>query len=118
MLPDDDVGLIETVNAPLMGVNFRPAEAKERVKALEIGERLLLEREPSNEYDPNAVKVKTQDGFFIGYVARTNNYEVADHLSRDLPYRCEVLSFLTTLKPDMEIKLFAIVQPEDVAETE
>lgn len=112
-MENPDVGLIETVQCPLMGVNFRPAEAKERVKQLEIGERLLLEREPSNEYDPNAVRVKTQDGEFIGFVARTHNYEVADHLSRDLPYRCEVLSFLSTLKPDLSIKLFAVVQPED-----
>lgn len=106
---DNDVGLIETVYAPLMGVNFRPAEAKEVVKTLAIGTRLLLEREPSNPYDNNAVKVKTEDGDFIGYVAKVNNYEVFAHLTEDKPYRCTVVDFLSTLKPNLEIKLFEVV---------
>lgn len=42
---------------PLVGLSFRPKEAKDFVKTLGVGDRLYLQRDPDNEYDPNAIKV-------------------------------------------------------------
>lgn len=94
------------INAPLMGVQFRPAEAKAVVDSLTIGQRLELEAEPTNQYDANAVKViEPESGEFIGYVAKVSNYETAQHLVAGGAYECEVLSFLGTRKPDLGITL-------------
>lgn len=73
----------------IVGVHFRPAEAKQAHNALQIGEQVELEAEPDNAYDPNAVKVMVDIGHgdsgpimeHIGYVARVNNYEIADYLN-------------------------------------
>jgi hypothetical protein len=43
--------------ANLVGVNFRPAEAREVVANLVPGDELTLERDPFNQYDENAIKV-------------------------------------------------------------
>ena len=44
------------------------------------GETVSLERDPSNPYDANAVKVLLADGSMLGYVAR----EMAASISREL----------------------------------
>lgn len=94
------------INAPLMGVNFRPPEAKSVVDQLTIGQRLLLEPEPSNPYDSNAVRViEPKSGEFIGYLAKVSNAETAEHLANGGEYECEVLSFLGTRKPNLGIRL-------------
>lgn len=64
----------------IVGVHFRPAEAKALHNALQIGENVDLVAEPNNKYDPNAVMVMSE-GEHIGYVARVNNYEIADYLN-------------------------------------
>jgi len=64
----------------IVGVHFRPAEAKVIHNALQIGERVELVADPDNAYDPNAVKVMAE-GEHIGFVARVNNYEIADYLN-------------------------------------
>lgn len=45
-----------TITAPLVGMHYRPP-AKAIVEHLPAGAELLLEPEPTNEFDPNAVKV-------------------------------------------------------------
>lgn len=94
----------------LTGVSFRPAEAKEAVKRLSIGDELGLERDPNNQYDSNAVKVVTLDtedeeGQFIGFIPAADNTEIAAHLDEDGSYTCTVVSFLGTLKPGLKVVL-------------
>ncbi len=93
----------------LVGVSFRPASAKEIVKALSTGDELFLEHEPSNPYDSNAVKVYSDesfdDEFFIGYLSRESNAETAEHLANVGEYNCEIVSFLNTMKPHLKITL-------------
>lgn len=97
---------MQTILAALVGVQFRPASAKEIVDNLEIGQDLTLEHEPSNEYDINAVKVlDPQSGEFIGYIERSMNYEIAKHLEESSPYTCKVVSWLATRKPHLQIEL-------------
>lgn len=58
----------------LVGINFRPAEVRELIKALSVGDSLTLERDPLNPYDENAVKVfyegELSDLEFIGFIER------------------------------------------------
>lgn len=91
----------------LVGVNFRPKEAKEIVKALEIGDTLSLESDPGNPYDANAVKViHPETETFIGFLSRESNMETAAHLNNGCSATATVVSFLATLKPHLSIRLF------------
>lgn len=40
------------------------------IAKLTIGEEIMLKREPSNPYDPNAILVECMDGHQIGYLNR------------------------------------------------
>jgi single-stranded-DNA-specific exonuclease len=40
------------------------------IARLAIGEEILLKREPTNPYDPNAIRVERQNGQQIGYLNR------------------------------------------------
>lgn len=60
-----------------VGLHFRPSEVKHFVNnELQVGQALTLEREPSNAYDSNAIKVLC-DEHFIGYVPKTSNAVLA-----------------------------------------
>lgn len=107
------------VFSTVVGITFRPASAKVAMDSLTVGSRLLFEPEPSNPYDENAVKViEPESGEFIGYLSRESNAEVAEHLSLDNPYHCEVASFLSTRKPHVRIELFDREEPAKAIESD
>lgn len=51
---------------------------------LALGEKLVLQAEPANPHDPNAVAVKRGDGQMLGYIPREANEPVARLLERRL----------------------------------
>ncbi|MDU1893021.1 MAG: HIRAN domain-containing protein [Dysgonomonas sp.] len=64
------------ISFTLAGTNFCSDEELNRISTLEYAEELILEAEPTNPYDPNAIKVKTKDDFKIGYVPREITFEL------------------------------------------
>lgn len=63
------------------GVSFR----QEEVDKCEASDAVLLEPEPDNKFDPNAIKVvlcKAEGHFHIGYVPR----ELTEYLREDPPF--------------------------------
>lgn len=71
--------MFEPVEALVRGTQFRPIEAKAFVNEVEEGTVLTLQREPSNPYDENAIKVLSPDpdAIHIGYVAKEIAAEIA-----------------------------------------
>lgn len=66
----------------LAGANFRAPDARELVYQLQVGETTFrLEREGSNAYDPNAIKIQYIDNdgdeWFIGYCEKVMNTDLA-----------------------------------------
>lgn len=55
------------------------------------GDYLELEPEPTNKYDPHAVKVFYDDQF-IGYVEQECSEEVSQLIESGVDYDCEVVS--------------------------
>lgn len=54
------------------GISF--LENKEQLEQkINIGDKLEFYREPGNEYDENAIVIKTIDGLKIGYVPKHDN---------------------------------------------
>ncbi len=84
----------------IVGTSFRDSEAKRAVnERISLGEtHFELEREPTNEYDPLAIKViflEPDDGRqnFIGYLARGNNAAIAHALDDGAEPSVTVIDF-------------------------
>jgi len=54
----------------LHGFRHLAAEEQERALRLRRAEELSAVREPTNQYDPNAIRLWTQDRVSVGYVPR------------------------------------------------
>jgi superfamily II DNA/RNA helicase len=50
------------------------------LQALHKGQRLIFQREPDEPHDPNAIRVLTENGHFIGYVPRRRNQEIGEYI--------------------------------------
>jgi hypothetical protein len=86
----------------MVGASFRPAEAKDIIKQLSIGESVELQADPDNEYDSTAVAVYAQ-GEHIGFVPKESNSQIFRLLMDDEPVDAEVIAFESTIKPVLEI---------------
>ena len=67
------VVLKHEMNTKIAGSSFR----QDVIKTLTVGDQLVIEREPSNEHDANAVKIMTVDGLQVGYL----NKDLAAHIA-------------------------------------
>lgn len=86
----------------LAGANFRPKEAKDYIKEeMGPGSPIRLEREATNAYDSNAIKILSDD-IFIGYVPKSDNSVLAQYLDADVEYSIECVGFVGTLQPMFE----------------
>lgn len=105
---------MEQIFSTLVGVNFRPAEARAVVKDCQIGHVFGLEAEPTNPYDANAVKViDPETDTFVGYLSRESNMETAAHLNQGGRARATIVSFLGVIKPHLLVELF---EPDEESE--
>ena len=105
---------IETVAA---GLKFRTPEDRARAARLVKGELLLLEREPENAHDPNAIKILTIDGYredcrHIGYVPSVVAREIAPMLDSGVELSCTVVTVVDYVE---RVPMVAIII-EDVSE--
>lgn len=91
----------------MVGATFRPAEAKEIVRGLTIGDRVELQADPDNEYDSTAVAVY-RDGVHIGFIPRTDNGPLFAVLMDGAEISAEIIAFENTLKPVLEINFDAM----------
>lgn len=119
--------------AEIRGMGFRPP-AKAIIESLKTGAPLELVREPSNEYDPNAVQVwvkpqavsddcraeleqklagygKTLEdfdeppGWFLGYVGKEWARELSPELKREGVSYKAIISFSGAGKPQCEVEV-------------
>ena len=58
---------------------------------LKIGDELVFEKEPNNEYDPNAIRVLTQNKEHLGYVPRYYNVAILNRLNVGMSYSCKII---------------------------
>ena len=86
----------------IAGVQFRPLEAKEEIKKLLKNQELMLELEPENKFDPNAVKIisLSEEGkCFLGYVPKKFSAEVSAVLEVGINLECIVEEINPSAKP-------------------
>lgn len=97
------------LNITLAGANFRPAEAKDFIKTmLNRDTTVLLQRDPTNPYDSNAIKIvcldDMDDEVFIGFVPKTDNAVLAMALDADGEYTIKHTGFIGTIQPTFRIE--------------
>lgn len=86
----------------IAGTKFRPAETKNYIRDLTIGEALVAEREPDNKHDPNAIRL-IHAGTFIGYVPASTAEEVAPLIDDGATVECEIVGFANDITPVCEL---------------
>ena len=59
----------------VVGVSF--GDHQQVISKLRVGDRLILDREPENVYDPNAIAVMTEAGEKVGYIDRYTAEDLA-----------------------------------------
>ena len=64
------------------GLYFRSKEDQKAAETLQVGDKLIMEPEPNNPKDPNAIKVLMQGGHHIGYVDSKCAGYVKDNMYR------------------------------------
>jgi hypothetical protein len=94
-------------NSPLAG--FRYHEAAEVWRALRVGDRLELAREPANAHDVNAVAVLWR-GHKLGYVPRRENAALAWGLDRGTPLRARISALAEHPNPARRVRFDVYVE--------
>lgn len=88
----------------MVGATFRPADAKEIIKHLTVGDTVDLRADPDNQYDDTAVAVD-KDGTHLGFLPAAENGPVFAALSDGADIEATIIAFESTLKPVLEFDL-------------
>lgn len=110
VLPDEqNKGVI---GFSVAGVTYRDDETKDHIYSefnfLELGDEFILEREPHNEYDKNAIKVLSKYGTHYGYVPRHLTYLFLDSKSNLLRYNCRLSGLQRGIYINVFIKCYPL----------
>lgn len=76
----------------IAGVQFRPTEIKKKISELMVGDKLILDPEPTNKFDPNAVRIMItiSEDTFLGYVPKKFSSEVSAMIEAGIDIECIV----------------------------
>lgn len=85
---------IKNVELKVVGVTFSNEDGTKRkdiIVGMKLESPIMLEREPSNKYDTNAVKVLT-DGGQIGYIGKDYSSILAPYMDAGRQFTAKVKS--------------------------
>ena len=102
----------------IAGVQFRPKDIiSNAMKAMSKDDYLKLEPEPTNKFDPNAIKI-VFEGDFIGYVPKKFSSEIVALLEAGIELDCVVMEVNPNAKDWEKCKVMVtdegVEQSEDV----
>jgi hypothetical protein len=97
-------------SSPLAGFQFH--EGKRLWEQLQVGDALMLVREPDNPHDSRAVRVHW-NGHMLGYVPRAENDAVARQLDRGNKLEARIVRLTKHRDPwkRIEFEVFIRLQP-------
>lgn len=97
----------DSMTFDLAGLYYRSNAVKEKARYIEVGEEVTLSRNPSNQYDPYAVKVKSLLGHHIGFVPQDMSEEVTNRFKNIVEARVsDVTDSVYGDIPDISITIF------------
>jgi hypothetical protein len=91
---------------------LRYHEAKAVWDQMQVGDTLMLVREPENPFDARAVRVEWS-GHILGYIPRTENQAVARQMDRGNPLQARIarLTYYRNHRRKLEFEVFLPLQP-------
>lgn len=110
-LKDSTNNKFDIVFCELAGLYYRSSKAKKVANELESGDFLEIKREPSNQFDPYAVKI-LNNGVHLGYVPMDYSEEVSSNLKKDRLYYFAVID-LVIPDPDDIATVFIQLFPRE-----
>jgi hypothetical protein len=90
------------VTAEVRGLGY--GTRLEALGRLAVGDNVLLEREPENPHDPNAIRVRSVEGVDLGYLAREVARGIAGRLDDGQLVTAEV-TILDVAGPELRVTL-------------
>ncbi len=93
--------------SPLAG--FRYYEGKDLWTMMRVGDNLLLQREPQNPHDANAVRVLWRNEM-LGYIPRRENSDVARQMDRGAPVKARIVQLKEARNPWQRIEFEVYVE--------
>jgi hypothetical protein len=90
---------------------LRYHEAKAVWDQMQVGDTLMLVREPENPFDARAVRIEW-NGHMLGYIPRTENQAVARQMDRGNPLQARVakLTYYRNHRRKLEFEVFLPLQ--------
>lgn len=85
----------------------RSAERRDACELLEEGESVVLEREPDNRHDGNAILVLTAGGDELGYVPRDDAKQMAPLMDEGCFVHAEITKLLTETRAGIPLPIVA-----------
>ncbi len=77
---------MQEINSKIAGISFN----QDVISTLNAGDELLLERDPKNKFDRNAIKILTNEKKHLGFVNRKLAFDVALAMDSGVPVSCIV----------------------------
>ena len=71
------------IGLQIVGNYYRGKAEQAALQNMQPGEPLILQREPSNQFDPNAIRVETPSGLHLGYIPATAASHLAMQMDQD-----------------------------------
>jgi hypothetical protein len=93
---------------PLSGESFKNDDGSSRqneLKRCRAGERVILERQPNNPHDSNAIFVRSSRGVGIGFIGKDYNSWIAERMDKQTGVSAQIKS----LSPSGPRKLIGCV---------
>ena len=105
--------LYQTFDFMLVGYDFESditgEPRKKQIKHLKEFDPVILEREPQNEYDKNAIKVYDMDGIDIGYISKKENRVIGRLIDEGLEIESYVKKILNSKIPIIIVEAYKVV---------
>ena len=99
---DEDVDEYQFNDFPVVGTQYE--NRNERIEKLRVGDPVELVREPDNQYDSNAILVRTRDGS-LGYISSEHSSLIAPLLdSGEFTCKAEVTTVIPLSKRSKKCK--------------
>ena len=93
--------------SPLAG--FQYYEGRDLWNMMRVGDNLLLQREPQNTHDSNAVRVLWRNEM-LGYIPRRENSDVARQMDRGAPVKARIVQLKEARNPWQRIEFEVYVE--------
>jgi hypothetical protein len=108
---------VHLIDIFVAGFQYYDGMRDEVARSLQVGNEVLLKREPENKYDENAIEVYTLSGYKLGYLPRSDNTVIAAIADQDIEIGAELclVDLKATPWERVAVSVFQVISTSDAA---